>query len=338
MGEKIGFLEELRRALDEHGLRGRRVAVAVSGGADSTALLRGLVELSESFRLKLLAVHVDHGLRGDQSRADAEWTAALCQGLRVPFERRAVEVFERAEAEQIGLEEAARSARYEVLERVAAARRCSHLAVAHTADDQAETVLHHILRGTGVSGLRGMLPVRRLESGVWLVRPLLRIPRRQVEQFLNELGQEFRTDPSNQDLAMTRNRIRHRLMPLLEQEFNPRIREVLNRLAQQAAEIEDVFESLCRPLVDRALVDVTSSVVRLDCTVLASQPKHLVRECLVRIWARLDWPRQKMGFAEWDRLAELCFHDGGVVLPGAIRASRRGDLLVLERRDRPRGV
>ncbi|NOX52836.1 MAG: tRNA lysidine(34) synthetase TilS [Planctomycetes bacterium] len=188
MGEKIGFLEELRRALDEHGLRRRRIAVAVSGGADSTALLRGLVELSEPFRLELLAVHVDHGLRGEQSRADAEWTATLCQRVQVPFEYRTVNVFERAEKEKIGLEEAARSARYEVLEQVAAARHCSHLAVAHTADDQAETVLHHILRGTGVSGLRGMRPARRLRSGVWLVRPLLRISRRQVEQFLNDVG------------------------------------------------------------------------------------------------------------------------------------------------------
>ncbi|NOX52835.1 MAG: hypothetical protein GXP27_00035 [Planctomycetes bacterium] len=137
---------------------------------------------------------------------------------------------------------------------------------------------------------------------------------------------------------MTRNRIRHQLIPLLEQEFNPNIREVLNRMARQAAEIEDVFESLCGPLVDRALVDVTSSVVRLDCTVLADQPRHLVRECLVRIWERLDWPRQKMGFTEWDRLAELCVHDGDIVFPGAIHASRRGCLLVLERQPRPRGA
>ncbi|HID23742.1 MAG TPA: tRNA lysidine(34) synthetase TilS, partial [Planctomycetaceae bacterium] len=158
MRGKDDFLSLLRRALEEHSLIQRRLAIGVSGGADSTALLRGLVELAPPLELELVAIHVDHGLRGEQSRADAEWTEELCRRLDVPFECRRVDVGAWAEQHKVGLEEAARWVRYDLLEEVALSTGCSHLAVAQTADDQAETILHHILRGTGLSGLRGILP------------------------------------------------------------------------------------------------------------------------------------------------------------------------------------
>ena len=325
------FLGLLRDGLDKCGCRKTRILAAVSGGADSTSLLRGLAELASESQNEILVGHVDHSLRGRVSQEDAQWVDHLCHNLGVPVESVRRDVPAIASRSRIGHEEAARKARYETLERIAATHGCSQIALAHTADDQVETVLHHWVRGTGISGLRGMRRTRQLDSGAILVRPMLEVTRSQVLAYLRQLGQDYRTDRTNDDLTKSRNRIRQRLLPLLEDEFNPSIRNGVIRLAQQAADIEDVFDALCEPLLKNSLQDVTESIVRVDCDVLSRQPRHLIRECLARLWRELGWPRKSMGFAEWDRLAELCLDSGTTVLPGNVHAFRRGTLLILER-------
>ncbi len=322
-----GFVDQVRRGAERCQLVGRRVAVAVSGGADSTALLRALHALSGPLRLDLVVLHVHHGLRGVEADQDEAWVRALAERLGWPVQCRRVELERSATGRSP--EQAARHARYAALEEMATSSGCSHLAVAHTADDQVETVLHHVIRGTGVAGLRGIPLRRRLASGVWLVRPMLHLWRADVRAYLQQIGQDFREDQTNRDVHYTRNRIRHQLLPLLESQFNPNVRRALLRLAEQAADVEEAFDVLCRPLVDAVLADVSDQLVRLDCRPLQEQPRHLVRECLRRVWNRLNWPEQGMGFEQWDALAELCFSEGSVTLPRGIHASRRGHLLVL---------
>ena len=311
----------------------RRILVAVSGGADSMALLRGLVQLRRELSLALHVGHLDHQLRGPASAADAEWVERTCHSLQVPVTIGRADVAQAAaragKGAGKGIEETAREARYAFLEKAALEANCAVIVVAHTADDQAETILHHILRGTGLSGLRGIPRERKLESGIWLRRPLLEVERSTVLDYLNQVHQDFREDASNIDETFTRNRIRRRLLPLLTENFNPNVRQALLRLGQQADEAQQAFDELADGLLDRALESSSAHECRLKWQPFQDVPRHLIRETLSLLWRRVNWPRQKMGFDDWDELAEIVLCGGAATLPARIDARREGRWLVL---------
>ncbi len=335
------FEQQLAAALTGLNSRSAGVLVAVSGGADSTALLRGLHALRAVFDLSLTAAHLDHGLRGEASAADAAWVAEECRSLAVPIAVEQDDVAARAAEGRTGIEETARRARYEFLARTARARDCSFVAVAHTADDQAETILHHIVRGTGLAGLRGMPVSRTLDAGVTLIRPLLRVTRAEVEVYLQDIGQAIRDDVSNVDPRFTRNRIRHELLPLLRAEFNPQIDDVLRTLGTQAEEAQAVIERVAAALLDKSLADAGPTLARLDCRAFAGEPRQLIREVLRLLWRREGWPDGGMTFEHWDAAASLAAAAGdALTLPRGVRCFRRGHLLVVEapaRTPHPRG-
>ncbi len=258
------FLPTLAATLEPLGLVGARVVVGVSGGADSVALLRGLHALAPTTRLELHAAHLNHGLRPGSAEEDAEWTCELCRRLEIPIVVEQADVRGRARAERWNIEEAARIVRYEFFERKARALGATHVAVAHTADDRAETVLHHLLRGTGLAGLRGMKRSRPLAEGITLVRPLLGVRRPTIESWLAEIGQDYRTDATNADESRTRNRIRHALLPSLEREFGPQVRESFLRLAEQADELQSAIEEAANRLLESSLADESAEICRLD--------------------------------------------------------------------------
>jgi len=325
------FVESLAATLEPLGLTGARVVVGVSGGADSVALLRGLHALAPTAKLELHAAHLNHGLRPGRAEEDAEWTRELCGRLEIPIVVEQADVPARARDEHWNIEEAARIVRYEFLTRTARTLGATHVAVAHHADDRVETVLHHILRGTGLAGLRGMRTSRPLADGITLVRPLLSVRRTAIEAWLAEIGQDYRTDATNADEARTRNRIRHTVLPTLEQEYGPQVGDSLLRLAEQADELQSAIETEANRLLTASLSDASPEICRLDCRPLADQPRHLVREVFVTLWRRQSWPRQRMGFDDWDRLYQLINDGGKLSLPGKIEAVRRGTLLVLSR-------
>jgi tRNA(Ile)-lysidine synthase len=307
----------------------RPLLVAVSGGADSVALLRGLHELGDEQKLALHAAHLDHQLRGQAARDDAEWVARLCQSLAVPCTIGQSDIAGLAQRCGRGIEETARDERYRFLEATARAHDSPAILLAHTADDQAETILHHILRGTGLPGLRGIPRERELGSGARLVRPLLDIERVTVLDYLSHLGQDFREDESNRDGAYTRNRIRHQLLPLLAREYNPNIREALRRLGDQAAATQAALEAVAADVLERALDSSTAEECRLKWQPLTGVPRHLLREILMLLWRRQNWPRQKMGFEHWDELAAIVLRGGSANFPGNIDARREGKWVVI---------
>jgi len=229
---------------------GDRVGVAVSGGADSVALLHLLEKLRERLAVTLLVVHFDHGLRGAESEADAQFVADLAHAHGLPLILDREDVAAAARTHKWNLEDAARRLRYAFFDRVVAEGRATRTAVAHTADDQAETVLAHILRGTGPAGLAGIYPV----AGA-VVRPLLDERRETLRKYLGSLGQAWREDSTNLDLRRLRARIRQRLVPLLESEFSPHAvlhMATLAGLAREeeqfwAALVEDRFRALVQP-------------------------------------------------------------------------------------------
>ena len=236
--------------------RGERVVVAVSGGADSTALLLALEELLRAGRLavEVTTAHLDHGLRGEQGADDARWVEEKARALGFEVVTGRAEVGARARAERDNLEQSARRARYEFLAAVARERGASAVLVAHTVDDQAETVLLRLLRGSGAGGAGGMRVERALEGGgeVSLRRPLLAWARRaDTVGFCRERGVEFRADEMNEDERFARVRVRRQLLPLLES-FNPRAAEALARAAELLREDSDALDRLASELLEEA--------------------------------------------------------------------------------------
>ena len=196
------FVDQLRQRLVQYAVAAGPVLLAVSGGADSVALLRGTCLIAFEMRIAPQVVHVNHRLRGAESDADAEWVRELCHSRNVPCDVLTADVAKCSAERGVGIEEAARDARYKLLTSAAERIGAPVVLLAHTADDQAETVLHHILRGTGLAGLSGMPASRVLSESVRLVRPLLDVNRTEIERFLQSLGQDFRTDSSNRDTAL----------------------------------------------------------------------------------------------------------------------------------------
>ena len=219
-----------------------RVLVAVSGGADSVATLLVLLQLRERFGFEVVAAHFDHQLRPGSS-GQLEQVRDLCRQLGVSCSTGEGDVRTAARQQRAGIEETARRMRYQFLGFIAEKERADCIATGHTADDQAETVLMRILRGTGVRGVRGMLPVSDVpgSSAQRLVRPALCLTRQETELICGEAGIEPLIDPSNQDVAMTRNRLRNETMAALRA-VNPAVREALERLASNAREVFDIVE------------------------------------------------------------------------------------------------
>ncbi len=235
---------------------GDRIGVAVSGGADSVALLLLLEELYGRLGIQLSVLHFNHRLRGAESDADEEFVRDLAKAHDLAFHADHTDVAAQAKKARANLEDTARRLRYAFFERVIAAGHATRVAVAHTADDQAETVLAHILRGTGPAGLAGIYPVSE-----FVVRPLLEIRRNDLRAYLRAKKQPWREDASNLDLSRTRARIRHVLLPLLESEFQPATVGHLGRLAELAREEETFWRALVEArfhaLVERSAGEVT---------------------------------------------------------------------------------
>jgi tRNA(Ile)-lysidine synthase len=220
---------------------GDRVGVAVSGGADSVALLRCLLEAREEFGIVLSVVHFNHKLRNEDSELDEQFVGQLATRFDVPFQCDSADTRRFAREKELSLEAAARELRYTFFGRLVREGQLDKVATAHTLDDQAETVLLRLLRGTGTSGLAAVLPRLKVAEGA-IVRPFLGSRRCDVLEYLNQIAQTWREDSSNVVPAFTRNRVRHQLVPLLETSFNPHVTVALANLAE-VARAEDEFWS-----------------------------------------------------------------------------------------------
>lgn len=301
------------------GRNDRPGVLAVSGGADSVALFRACVEHS----LPVTVTHVNHGLRGAESDGDESFVRNLAERFHCPFRSLRATM-----PEGENLEAAGRSARYRFFETVARDTGAAWIATAHTADDQAETVLHRLLRGTGLRGLRGISEAHDLFPGCRLVRPLLKATRTDLLLYLKSIHQDYRTDSSNADRTFTRNRIRHDLLPQLAT-YNPGIVDVLNRLAEQARDEFAVIERLTGELIARAEKPRAGTMIVLNRAVLAAADPYLVCELFRSIWQREGWPQGAMTQAHWHRLSELVAGD----YPDGVSLALTVKTVVLHRRE-----
>ncbi len=311
--------------------------VAVSGGADSVALLRALCSVRQPGAGQLVVAHFNHGWRGDESTGDEQFVASLAESLELTCEVGRADVASRLE--KPASEDVARHARYKFLQEVAETRGARYVVTAHTADDRAETVLHRVLRGTGLAGLCG-IPSARMLGHASLVRPLLGVWRADVLGYLEQLGQPYREDSTNRDRRFTRNRLRHELLPHVAEAYNPNVREALVRLAVLAEDAQQLIDQRIARLDDGAIEIDAQGRARVDCRALREAAPYLVRELMASIWRRQNWPLQAMGYAQWQQLADMVLAADGdrsptsTVFPGAIKATCRNDILALSRAER----
>ena len=296
--------------------------VAVSGGADSVALLMALHANKPAGGL--IVAHLNHGLRGAESDADEQFVRALSLELDRPCRVTRVDLARDAPGEN--LEAAARAARYRWFGGLALELGAGWIATGHHADDQAETVLHRLMRGTGLQGLRGIAPIRR-DGPVPVLRPLLTVPRQELVEFLAELRQEYRTDSSNADPRFTRNRIRHELLPLMAT-FNADVVAALGRTAVQAEELFLDQQREGERLLAFVELQKTDRRIVLDAIRLEALGAPSIRLVGRALWARTRWPTAAMTFAHWARLAEIAsgIHPAAD-FPGGIHIRRIGDRL-----------
>ncbi len=290
-------------------------------------LLRVLHGLGPGLGLRLSVAHLDHGSRGEESRADARFVEELAAGLGLP-----IDPGHWRPSRASHFEADARRARYDWLAEVARGRGASAVAVGQTLDDQAETILHRILRGTGLRGLAGIPARRRLVPGVVLVRPLLGVTRHEVRGYLAALGQPFREDPSNLDTARTRARIRHELLPDLEERFNPAVAEALVRLARLAEGSTRAFDRLAREHAGAIVIERSPERIVLDRPGLARLDRFERAEVLRFTWRAAGWPERGMDAHRWRRLAKVAKLEQARVSVGAgVEAEASPDRLILTR-------
>ncbi|HEY6563526.1 MAG TPA: tRNA lysidine(34) synthetase TilS [Pirellulaceae bacterium] len=327
--------EQFEDALPHPPWQEMSVVAAVSGGADSVALLHLLRNHHASAGARsgsLIVAHFDHGQRPESvSTADFVGQLAVawdlpCKIARYGAEARSTSVAPASEAQL-------RRARYRFLRGVAEEAGARYLMLAHTADDQAETVLHRILRGTGMRGLAGIPRQRPLGPAVTIFRPLLEVRRGELRMYLATMGLEFREDPTNQDQRYTRNRIRHTLMPLLQEKFNPQVVGALGKLSLIARETQETLEQLAQEVWTESVVAVRGHELILRRKPLHRVPGSIIREVLARAWREAEFQEVGMGYAEWSFLARMIqrgeprYHQ----FPGSITGEITSDALILRR-------
>ncbi|KPK96660.1 MAG: hypothetical protein AMJ95_12955 [Omnitrophica WOR_2 bacterium SM23_72] len=246
------ILQKVRNTIKGNHLiqKGDNIVIGVSGGPDSLALLYILNSLKKELRLSLCVAHLDHMLRKD-SYKDKAHVENLCNKLKLPLRSRRIDV--RALALKGSLEEVARNVRFKFLFQVARDFKAKKIALGHNQDDQAETVMMRILRGTGLSGLGGILPKREV-CGFQIIRPLIEVRRRDIEAFLRRKGVKACQDPTNRSEIHFRNKIRKHLLPYLEREFNTNIKDILCHMAKTCGQDYDFLSQLAQKTLKRVRV------------------------------------------------------------------------------------
>ncbi|BCV23406.1 tRNA lysidine(34) synthetase TilS [Gelria sp. Kuro-4] len=328
------LVTKVRQAIERYGLfaQGERVIVAVSGGPDSTALLLALAALAPEYGLSLIVAHLNHMFRGAQAEADARWVEELARRLGVPFAREDADVPALIRQSGMTVEQAGREARYRFYERLARRTGATKVAVGQTLDDQAETVLLHLVRGAGLTGIAGIRPLRRAPYG-YVVRPLLWVTRAETEAYCAAHGLKPRHDPYNDDPHYLRNRIRRAFLPWLAEEANPRIKEVLAQSAAIWQEEEDYLQAAAAAAYRKAACAQRDGV-GLKAEELEALPPALRRRVLRLAYAAVSPAGVKdLGFTHTEALLDLAGGGAGRVLdlPHGVRAERHPDYLRLTR-------
>jgi len=267
------ILKKVQKTIEKYSMlsKGDRVLIGVSGGPDSMALLHILNKLQKEYNLELFVAHLNHGLRGSESDRDEKFVKEACKKMGINFFSKKISPRD-LHASGVSLEESARKVRYEYFEELAKKLNCNRIALGHTSDDQAETVLMRFIRGSGLKGLGGIPPTRK--NGL-IIRPLIETWRKEIEEFLSSEGIQFVVDSTNQSEDFLRNRYRHKLIPFIEKEFNPGIKKTLVRTGETLRKDEELLQELLRERNDYFKITGEGIVFNLNSLRLFSDARKL---------------------------------------------------------------
>ncbi len=298
----MGLLDKVRSEITRHHLlaSGDLVLVGVSGGPDSVALLHLLFSLREELNIQLHVAHLNHMFRGEEAKGDASFVRDLAERWNLPCTVRALDVPAYGRERNLSAQVAAREVRYCFFREVLRATGANKLALGHHADDQAESVLMNLFRGSGLQGLAGMAPMREN----LYIRPLLAVRRREIEEYCREHQLATRLDPSNLKSIYLRNKIRNRLLPLLEEEYCPGIVPVLARMAGQLRDEHEFLEQLSRQAYRQIQASCRPGQVVLDRQALSLQPRALARRMIRLAWEEIQGNRQDLTFDHVEDILE----------------------------------
>jgi len=309
------FLQKMYRQIQCLGMfaPSDRWLLAVSGGPDSMAMLHGLIMLRKKGQLELAGLHIahlNHQLRGADSDADAEFVRQQARQLQIEVTVDSIDVAGAARESGESIEVAARRLRYLFLAGAARGNNCNKIALAHNADDNVETILHRILRGTGIRGLAGMPAVRELtdiegQSELTIVRPLLSTPRCEIEAFVKQHDIKFRLDRSNLSDEYTRNRIRNELLPLLREKYNPDIGTALLQLGHIAGDFSEILSSDAVGVLNEVTLNREPDCLTLDAAGLAGRSRIQQAEIVHQGLLALRVPLRRIGFKQINAILDL---------------------------------
>jgi tRNA(Ile)-lysidine synthase len=323
------FAAALAAAVPADGFWSMPIVVACSGGADSVALLLALHALAPAGAVpRIVVAHAEHDLR-EAAPADRQFVVALAERLGLRAEWRRIAVREAVDHRGEGLEGLARRLRYDFLAASARDHGARHVVVGHTRDDQAETILHRMLRGTGLVGLGGMRSARELGEGLSLLRPMLGITRAEARAFLLDRGQAWCEDPSNADTTLARNFLRHEVLSRCAAGPYPAAEAALGRLGRQAALVAGALESAAEHLLRTHASRHADGAVVVRAGPLRSLDRHLLAEVMVAAWRREGWPQRDMTARHYATLAGMLVAAPGspeaADFPGRVHVRRHAD-------------
>ncbi len=325
------FLKRVKDTIKQYGMiaKGDRVLVAVSGGPDSVCLLKALHDLARKLDIELVVANMDHCLRGKESEKDSMFVRELAEDMALPFVHKKINV-KSAGKKGASVEEKAREKRYEFFKEGAVAERCGVIATGHSMDDQAETVLMRVIYGSSLSGLAGIHPVR-FEKGLKIIRPLIRVSRREILGFLGKSAPGYVEDSSNRDMRFLRNSVREEVLPFLEK-YNPRLKRSLANLSDALREDLAFLEAEKERTMKK---HVREKQARVDIRDLILQPKAVRREVFKELFARSGGNVKKLTYRHWmdmDHFLRAAVKNRSLDLPGNVSVTKRDGELFFRKR------
>jgi len=325
------MINKIRQTIEKYKLldKGDRVVVALSGGPDSTALLVILTQIVEEIGFNLIAAHINHGLRAEESDEDEKYSRELSEKMGVDFVSHKIDKI--GVKKGVSPEDYYRRQRYSLLNKVAQEQRAQKIALGHNLQDQAETVLLNLLRGSGLEGLKGILPMR---DGKF-VRPLIEVSRREIISFLNVAGIQYRQDSSNESKQYLRNRIRGELIPYIKERFNPKIEENLAQTAEILRTEDEFIRQYVLEAMNSPSIQRQKKLISINIPYVNKLPQAIRLRFFKVLLESLNPKKNGFSFTHIKSLENLAQRKGSgkrISLPVDIAARREYDNLILERK------
>jgi tRNA(Ile)-lysidine synthase len=333
---KKDFITTIDRSIDRFNMidQGDRVLAAVSGGPDSVTLVLSLLALKKKYAIKIGIAHLNHGLRGEESLRDENFTRMLAQNLELPFYREQIDVGAHAKTHGLSFEEAGRDIRYRFFDQIAQTHGYTKIATGHNKDDNAELVLMNLLRGAGTRGLSGIPPMR---EGRY-IRPLIQVSKNLILDFLNSENQAYVFDSSNKDMRYLRNKIRYQLIPQLQSEYNPEIIDALDRLSNILKQEETFWDIQTKKAFQDCLIKSENACLVFAKSRMSNLHPALLNRVFRKAILKIKKDLKRISLAHISDIIEFCFNTASGIsldLPGQIRIYKNKTDIMIKKEGAP---